>query len=169
MKLASVCAALLGSVTASLQLSSSGNSTTNSSLLQFDANAAANWALNCWNGCSQCECNHDTVHGDNTGWCSHPAGCGCTPFVSHALILGGGWKHAEEDNCLNLWNNVLKDPSSNWSPVSHIAPGDVVVMDCEGPATHCCIGTGPDVVSCHNKNSKNVAPPCKADGIYRHK
>ena len=31
---------------------------------------------------------HPPLSGDNTGWCENPPGCGCTPFVSNALIKG---------------------------------------------------------------------------------
>jgi hypothetical protein len=41
-------------------------------------------------------------------------------------------------------------------------------MNCEGPASHCCIGTGGGVVTCHNHNGKNTAPPCAINGVYRH-
>ena len=132
----------------------------------FNKAAAVQWALDCWNGCPQCECNKDSVHGDGTGWCEHPPGCGCTPFVSAAYINGGGWSHSTIYNCATFQGFAEQNP--NWSKVgtsaSSIQPGDLVVM---GGAAHCCIGTGQGLVTCHNKNSKNVGPPLPIDGVYR--
>lgn len=79
---------------------------------------------------------------------------------------GGGWNHAIIYNCATFWDYLKTD--SLWYGVSSIAPGDVVVMNCEGPASHCCIGTGGGVVTCHNHNGKNTAPPCAINGVYRH-
>ena len=54
------------------------------SAAKFSAKGASDWAKAHWNDCS-----FDGLGG----------ACGCTPFVSQALIRGGGWKHKPLNFC----------------------------------------------------------------------
>lgn len=141
---------------------------------KYDPAGAAKWALGCVDNCAECTCKSGGG-GANPGYCKTTAdcdvktcSCGCTPFVSTAMTLGGGWNGPFETVCVNFWSYVKGN--SHWNEVSTIAPGDLVVMqpDGEGPAGHCCIGTGVGTVSCHNKALRDSPPQHKVNGIYRH-
>jgi hypothetical protein len=110
----------------------------------YNKQAAVAWAKSCAFGCAEC-----------------PAGtaCGCTPFVSKALQKGG-WGHGYEGMCKNMWANFKNGKYPGWVKTNSVSAGDVVIMDNghNGPASHCCIGTGAGVVSCHNKEHLDIAP-----------
>ena len=143
------------------------------SVAAFDAQGAANWARKCWNNqCPSCTCVPQA-----SGYCPGSGAsptCGCTPFVSHSLREGGGWKHAPVVRCSSL-NGILSS-SSYWSMVGteggRIIPGDVIVMTPPGdkPMGHCCIGTAAGKMTCHNKNHLDVTVDGygKVDAIWRH-
>lgn len=139
----------------------------------FDAQGAANWARKCWNNqCPSCTC-VPQASGFCPGSGASPT-CGCTPFVSHALREGGGWKHSQVNLCSSL-NGVLSS-SSYWTMVGteggRIIPGDVIVMTPPGdkPMGHCCIGTSSGKMTCHNKNHLDVtvAGYGTVNAIWRH-
>lgn len=146
----------------------------------FDAKGAAKWALGCVDNCPECTCKSNGG-GAGEGFCAETStcdvvhcACGCTPFVSTALIEGGNWKKDSDfpgkmDVCAEFQN--FMEGSSNWKKTHSVRHGDVVVMTTDKYAGHCCIGTGPGVMSCHNRAAKNVSPLQEShtvDGIYRH-
>jgi hypothetical protein len=116
------------------------------SVVAYDKNAAVSWAESCAYGCSECP-------DDNS--------CGCTYFTTHALTHGG-WGGGYEGVCNNLWTNFKNGKYAGWVKVSGntVGPGDAVIMNNghDGDASHCCVGTGSNLVSCHNPGKKDVAP-----------
>jgi hypothetical protein len=116
--------------------------------LAYDKSSASSWAESCAYGCSECP-------DDST--------CGCTYFTTHALTHGS-WGHGYEGVCANLWSNFKAGKYSGWSKAgtseTSVHAGDVVIMNNghSGDASHCCIGTGNGLVSCHNPGHKDVPP-----------
>lgn len=114
----------------------------------YDKTAAKDWAESCAFGCSECP---------------DDSSCGCTYFTTHALSHGN-WGHGYEGVCNNLWSNFKAGKYSGWSKAgtseSDVRAGDVVIMNNGhgGDASHCCIGTGKGLVSCHNPGHKDVPP-----------
>lgn len=114
----------------------------------FDHNACTDWAQSCAYGCSECP-------DDQT--------CGCTYFTTHALVHGG-WGHGYEGTCATLWSNFKAGKYAGWAHVSNneadVKEGHAVIMNNgkEGDASHCCVGTGKGLVSCHNAGHKDVPP-----------
>lgn len=112
----------------------------------YNKDAATQWAQNCAYGCSECP-------DDST--------CGCTYFTTHALTHGD-WNHGYEGVCNTLWSNLKNGKYSGWTKAgtseSDIHKGDIVIMNNghNGDASHCCIGTGHGLVSCHNPGHKDV-------------
>lgn len=116
--------------------------------LSFDHNACTEWAESCAYGCSECP-------DDQT--------CGCTYFTTHALVHGG-WGHGYEGTCATLWSNFKAGKYDGWAHISNneadVKEGYAVIMNNgkEGDASHCCVGTGKGLVSCHNAGHKDVPP-----------
>ncbi len=114
----------------------------------FDHNAAAEWAESCAYGCSECP---------------DDSSCGCTYFTTHALVHGG-WGHGYEGTCNTLWSNFKNGKYANWVYVSKneadVQEGFAVIMNNghDGDASHCCVGTGKGLVSCHNPGHRDIAP-----------
>lgn len=112
----------------------------------YDKDAATNWAENCAYGCNECP-------DDST--------CGCTYFTTHAMTHGG-WGYGYQGVCATLWSNFKAGKYTGWTLAgkseSDIHKGDAVIMNNghSGDASHCCIGTGHGVVSCHNPGHKDV-------------
>jgi len=141
----------------------------------FDALGAAKWALGCVDNCDACTCKSGGG-GAGPGFCQETStcdvkhcACGCTPFVSTALVKGGNWGGPFQTVCAEF-QSYMKE-SQKWKEVKDIHPGDVVVMTTDKYAGHCCIGTGHGVMSCHNRAARNVKPADEShavDGIYRH-
>ncbi len=114
----------------------------------YDKSAAASWAQGCAYGCTECP---------------DSSACECTMFTTHALTHGG-WGGGEFAGCSTLWSNFKNGKYAGWTRAGNTADvihkGDAVIMNNghEGDASHCCVGTGPGVVSCHNPGKKDVAP-----------
>ncbi len=114
----------------------------------YDKDAAATWAQGCAYGCSECP-------DDST--------CGCTYFTTHAMVHGS-WGHGYEGTCATLWSNFKAGKYAGWTKAgtaeSDVHRGDAVIMNNgkSGDASHCCIGTGHGLVSCHNPGHKDVPP-----------
>lgn len=114
----------------------------------YDKSAASSWAQSCSHGCSECP-------DDST--------CGCTYFTTHALTHGS-WGGGYIGVCATLWSNFKSGKYSGWKNMgtseSSVNAGDAVIMNNghDGDASHCCVGTGKGVVSCHNPGALNVAP-----------
>lgn len=114
----------------------------------YDKTSAKTWAESCAYGCTECP-------DDST--------CGCTYFTTHALTHGN-WGHGYEGVCANLWNNFKAGKYTGWvkagNTESVVGPGDVVIMNNghSGDASHCCVGTGKGLVSCHNPGHADVPP-----------
>ena len=117
-------------------------------VMAFDHNACAEWAESCAYGCSECPDDQS---------------CGCTYFTTHALVHGG-WTGGYEGTCATLWSNFKANKYSGWVYVSKteadVQEGFAVIMNNghEGDASHCCVGTGKGLVSCHNPGHKDVPP-----------
>lgn len=117
-------------------------------VLSFDHNAAAEWAENCAYGCAECPDDQS---------------CGCTYFTTKALGHGG-WGYADEGVCNTLWSNFKAGKYEGWQSVgtdeSLVQEGFAVIMNNghSGDASHCCVGTGKGLVSCHNPGHKDVPP-----------
>ena len=148
---------------------------TSAATAKFDAQGAAHWALGCVNNCNACTC-QSGGGGASEGYCQFSkncpmtsCSCGCTPFVSTAMKIGGGWKGAFQAVCANFYS--FADSSPHWTRVTSIQPGDLVAMSPPTdphPLGHCCIGTGAGTISCHNHAEKNIQPIYHIDGIFRH-
>ena len=116
--------------------------------LAYDKSAATQWAQSCAYGCTECPDDQS---------------CGCTYFTTHALVHGS-WSHGYEGVCANLWSNFKAGKYAGWvragASESVVGPGDAVIMNNghSGDASHCCIGTGKGLVSCHNPGHKDVPP-----------
>ncbi len=114
----------------------------------YDKIQASDWAKSCAFGCDECP-------DDST--------CGCTYFTTHAL-KHGSWGYGLEGLCANLWSGFKNNKYSGWvksgTSDSDVRAGDVVIMNNghSGDASHCCIGTGKGLVSCHNPGKKDVTP-----------
>lgn len=114
----------------------------------YDKDAATNWAQDCAYGCTECP-------DDST--------CGCTYFTTHALTHGN-WGYGYQGVCATLWSNFKNGKYSGWTLAgkseSDVHKGDAVIMNNghSGDASHCCIGTGHGLVSCHNPGHKDVPP-----------
>ena len=112
----------------------------------YDAAAAASWAQSCAYGCSECP---------------DDSSCTCTYFTTHAMTHGN-WGHGYVGVCNTLWSNFKSGAYPGWTKVSSssISKGDAVIMNNghDGDASHCCIGTGSNLVSCHNPGHKDVPP-----------
>lgn len=114
----------------------------------FDHNAATVWAESCAYGCSECPDDQS---------------CGCTYFTTHALVHGG-WGGGYIGTCATLWSNFKAGKYSGWVSVSRneadVQEGFAVIMNNGngGDASHCCVGTGKGLVSCHNPGHKDVPP-----------
>jgi hypothetical protein len=112
----------------------------------YDKNAASSWAESCAFGCSECP-------DDST--------CGCTYFTTHAMSHGG-WGYGYQGVCATLWSNFKAGKYAGWAKAgtaeSDIHIGDAVIMNNghSGDASHCCIGTGHGLVSCHNPGHRDV-------------
>lgn len=112
----------------------------------YDKNAATTWAESCAYGCTECP-------DDST--------CGCTYFTTHALVHGN-WGYGYQGVCATLWSNFKAGKYAGWTKAgtaeSDIHIGDAVIMNNghSGDASHCCIGTGHGLVSCHNPGHKDV-------------
>lgn len=117
-------------------------------LLAYDKNSAKEWGESCAYGCDECP---------------DDSSCGCTYFTTHAL-KHGSWGYGLEGVCANLWSNFKQNKYSGWIKAGNtegvVGPGDVVIMNNghSGDASHCCIGTGKGLVSCHNPGKKDVPP-----------
>jgi hypothetical protein len=114
----------------------------------YDREAATFWAQDCAFGCKECP-------GDTN--------CGAASFTSHALTHGN-WTYGYESECETLWSNFKNGNYDDWAfagtSESDIHRGDVVIMNNGrgGDASHCCIGTGNGLVSCHGPGNQNVRP-----------
>ena len=114
----------------------------------YDKSAAALWAESCAYGCTECP-------DDST--------CGCTYFTTHALSHGN-WGYGYQGVCATLWSNFKAGKYAGWTLAgkseSDVHKGDAVIMNNghSGDASHCCIGTGPGLVSYHNPGHKDVPP-----------
>lgn len=114
----------------------------------YDKTAAQTWAQSCAYGCSECP---------------DDSSCGCTYFTTHAMSHGS-WGYGYEGVCKNLWSNFKAGKYAGWklagTTESVVGPGDAVIMNNghDGDASHCCIGTGKGLVSCHNPGHKDVKP-----------
>lgn len=114
----------------------------------YDKSGAASWAQGCATGCSECP---------------DDSSCGCTYFTTHALSHGN-WGGGYVGVCATLWSNFKAGKYPGWvkagTSASVIGKGDAVIMNNghEGDASHCCVGTGSGLVSCHNPGKKDVAP-----------
>lgn len=112
----------------------------------YDKSAASTWAESCAFGCSECP-------DDST--------CGCTYFTTHAMVHGG-WGYGYQGVCATLWSNFKAGKYAGWNKAgtaeSDIHIGDAVIMNNghSGDASHCCIGTGHGLVSCHNPGHRDV-------------
>lgn len=112
----------------------------------YDKNAATSWAESCAFGCSECP---------------DDSSCGCTYFTTHAMVHGG-WGYGYQGVCATLWSNFKAGKYAGWKKAgtteSDIHIGDAVIMNNghSGDASHCCIGTGHGLVSCHNPGHKDV-------------
>jgi hypothetical protein len=149
---------------------------TNAATAKYDAQGAATWALGCVNNCAQCTCKSGGG-GAHPGFCQttkscpiQSCSCGCTPFVSTAMQLGGGWKGGSAATwhvCASFYSFASRSPF--WNKVSAIQPGDLVAMSPpKEHLGHCCIGTGAGTISCHNEAAKNIQPHYTIEGIFRH-
>lgn len=114
----------------------------------YDKDAATAWAQSCANGCSECP---------------DDSSCGCTYFTTHAMVHGG-WGHGYEGVCKTLWSNFKAGKYAGWTLAGttsdSVHKGDAVIMNNghDGDASHCCVGTGHGLVSCHNPGHKDVPP-----------
>eukprot|EP01038_Epipyxis_sp_PR26KG_P006478 gene6478-8910_t len=114
----------------------------------YDKDAATSWAQSCAYGCSECP-------DDST--------CGCTYFTTHALSHGN-WGYGYQGVCATLWSNFKAGKYSGWTLAgkaeSDVHKGDAVIMNNghSGDASHCCVGTGHGLVSCHNPGHQDVPP-----------
>jgi hypothetical protein len=79
-------------------------------------------------------------------------------------MVHGGWGHGYEGVCNNLWSNFKAGKYSGWTlkgtSEGSVGKGDAVIMNNGhgGDASHCCVGTGSGLVSCHNPGHKDVPP-----------
>ncbi len=123
-------------------------SSMNVTVWAYDKTQASDWAKSCAYGCDECP-------DDST--------CTCTYFTTHAL-KHGSWGYGLEGLCANLWYGVKSNKYVGWTKTgtsdSDVRAGDVVIMNNghSGDASHCCIGTGKGLVSCHNPGKKDVPP-----------
>ncbi len=114
----------------------------------FDKASAASWAQDCAFGC---------------GECPDDGSCGCTYFTTHALSHGS-WGGGYVGVCATLWSNFKNGKYAGWTYAGKsegdVHKGDAVIMNNghDGDASHCCVGTGSGLVSCHNPGKKDVAP-----------
>lgn len=112
----------------------------------YSKTAAADWAVQCAYGCTECPA--DTS-------------CGCTLFTTHAMDHGS-WGGGIVSVCNTLWGNFKAGKYAGWvkSAGNAIGKGDAVIMNNghDGDASHCCVGTGSNLVSCHNPSHANVPP-----------
>lgn len=116
--------------------------------LAFDGSAAASWAQSCAYGCTECP---------------DSSACECTMFTTHALTHGS-WGYGEFAGCSTLWSNFKNGKYAGWvkagTSAGVIKKGDAVIMNNghDGDASHCCVGTGSGLISCHNPGKKDVSP-----------
>ena len=114
----------------------------------YDKSSASSWAQGCAHGCSECP---------------DDSSCGCTYFTTHALTHGS-WGGGYIGVCATLWSNFKSGKYSGWKNVgtseTSVSAGDAVIMNNghDGDASHCCVGTGKGVITCHNPGALNVAP-----------
>jgi len=114
----------------------------------YDKYAAAYWAQSCAFGCKECP---------------NDSRCGSTNFTTYALNYGN-WNYGYEGECSSLSSNFKIGKYIGWTLAgtaeSDIHKGDVVIMNNgrDGDASHCCIGTGDGLVTCHNPGHQNVPP-----------
>jgi hypothetical protein len=114
----------------------------------YDKEAAAFWGQDCAFGCKECP-------NDST--------CGATYFTTHALTHGN-WGYGYQNDCPTLWYNFKNGKYDGWvfagTSERDIYRGDVVIMNNGrgGDASHCCIGTGNGLISCHGPGNQNVPP-----------
>jgi hypothetical protein len=114
----------------------------------YEKYAAASWARDCAFGCKECP-------NDST--------CGSSYFTFHALTHGN-WSYGYEGECSILSSNFKSGKYNGWSLAgtseSDIHIGDVVIMNNghDGDASHCCIGTGDGLISCHSPGEQNISP-----------
>lgn len=112
----------------------------------YDKTAAATWAQSCAYGCTECP---------------DDSSCGCTYFTTHAMSHGN-WGHGYVGVCKDLWSGFKAGKYPGWTLAgtseSSIHKGDAVIINNghSGDASHCCIGTGSGLVSCHNPGHKDV-------------
>jgi hypothetical protein len=117
-------------------------------VVSYDKETAAFWAQDCAFGCKECPNN---------------SSCGAAYFTTHALTHGN-WGYGYESECIDLWSNFKNGKYNGWTfagtSETDIYRGDVVIMNNgrNGDASHCCIGTGNGLVSCHGPGNQNVRP-----------
>lgn len=115
-------------------------------LASYSKDAATTWAQSCAYGCTECP---------------DDSSCTCTLFTTHAMSHGN-WGHGYVSYCKDLWSGFKGGKYAGWALAgtseNSINKGDAVIMNNghSGDASHCCIGTGHGLVSCHNPGHKDV-------------